>query len=857
MKKLYVLFFLSILLVPTQLWSQQVMPMPGIGSTYTGAVRGFWFVAPVSFKIVGLRVPVGSTNNGNQCFQIVKINDPMPIAFGSQSSNFDTYLYTNSAPYGQIYDCNVLINAGDTIGIFGATVNGSNNSNAYGTGSFNSSILGYTVSIQRFGYQSSIVSNQAPLIWGVGYQGSGSISRIEVYYTPAEVSEYPYCEGFENGDGSWSDGGILNSWELGEPDNTFISAAGEEDNAWVTDLDGDYNNDEFSYVNSPEFDLSPLEDPVVRFQGIFDIETTDDGATMQVSTDSGATWSTLGSSSSPSPWFNSSSISSFNALNSSHGWTGTNSGWTYYKHSLSAYQGDTSLFFRYVLSADGAATQEGYGFDDILVAESNDIALTTLTYQDSACGSSADDITAVICNTSVDPKTGFDIVLDTNGTSVTTTYSDTLPVCGCDTINLLTFNTSQGGTWTLDAYVDNTGDVNSANDSISGVMTMYGIPGGSVSGGGNFCEGDIATLTFNFTGFGPWNVQYTNGTSPTYVSGVSSPFTAPITQSGTYTISYLQDSTGCPTDSGSVSGAATFVFNPAPVVDLGPDSTVCGDYVLDAGSGFALYDWSTGATGQMITVTTPGIYSVTVTNSNGCEGSDEVDLEVNPNPIVGMGDTVLCDGATFLFNAGGGYQSYLWHDGSTGQVFQVSGVTTVSVTVTDFNDCEGVGTASITAVVPNPEPNVTGGSGLAPVTMKAPAGFSGYLWNTGATTQTIDVYISGTYTCTVTDNSGCDGEDDAKAKIWPTNVEEIVAEDGLAVYPNPASESIFLQLDKSKETPLKINMMDMNGKRVMTLTPNGSHIQELSIPDNLSNGQYIIRVGLRNEWLDVPVTIQR
>jgi hypothetical protein len=52
-------------------------------------------------------------------------------------------------------------------------------------------------------------------------------------------------------------------------------------------------------------------------------------------------------------------------------------------------------------------------------------------------------------------------------------------------------------------------------------------------------------------------------------------------------------------------------------------------------------------------------------------------------------------------------------------------------------------------------------------------------------------------------------------------------------------------------------MMDMNGKRVMTLTPNGSHIQELSIPDNLSNGQYIIRVGLRNEWLDVPVTIQR
>lgn len=63
---------------------------------------------------------------------------------------------------------------------------------------------------------------------------------------------------------------------------------------------------------------------------------------------------------------------------------------------------------------------------------------------------------------------------------------------------------------------------------------------------------------------------------------------------------------------------------PAPVeINLGDESDFClGDsIILTPGEGFANYTWSLpDSTGSQITVKTPGIYSVTVTDINGCEG---------------------------------------------------------------------------------------------------------------------------------------------------------------------------------------------------------------------------------------------
>jgi hypothetical protein len=70
---------------------------------------------------------------------------------------------------------------------------------------------------------------------------------------------------------------------------------------------------------------------------------------------------------------------------------------------------------------------------------------------------------------------------------------------------------------------------------------------------------------------------------------------------------------------------------PPPNVNLGPDVFMCNgqSVTLDAGNPGATYDWSTGATTQTITVSTTGIYWVTVTDANG-SGYDEVVVYVYP-----------------------------------------------------------------------------------------------------------------------------------------------------------------------------------------------------------------------------------
>jgi len=63
---------------------------------------------------------------------------------------------------------------------------------------------------------------------------------------------------------------------------------------------------------------------------------------------------------------------------------------------------------------------------------------------------------------------------------------------------------------------------------------------------------------------------------------------------------------------------------------LGNDTIIpAGDTLnLSPGSGFATYQWNTGATTPLIRVSETGLYSVTVTDNNGNQGSDEINVSV-------------------------------------------------------------------------------------------------------------------------------------------------------------------------------------------------------------------------------------
>ncbi len=78
------------------------------------------------------------------------------------------------------------------------------------------------------------------------------------------------------------------------------------------------------------------------------------------------------------------------------------------------------------------------------------------------------------------------------------------------------------------------------------------------------------------------------------------------------------------------------------------------------------YVWSTGATTAIFPAITSGLYTLTVTNANGCIVTDTMQIFIGlPTPTFASVDT-LCTGETISLSASSGY-SYLWTNGQTSQ----------------------------------------------------------------------------------------------------------------------------------------------------------------------------------------------
>jgi gliding motility-associated-like protein len=115
-------------------------------------------------------------------------------------------------------------------------------------------------------------------------------------------------------------------------------------------------------------------------------------------------------------------------------------------------------------------------------------------------------------------------------------------------------------------------------------------------------------------------------------------------------------------------------FTALPVVDLGPDSTICaGDFIrLEVNHTNATFLWQSGWTDSLLTTTFPGQYWLAVTQNN-CSSSDTMNVFLDALPIVDFGnDTTVCDGGLIHLDASNSNGQYLWQDGSVDSAFNVS-----------------------------------------------------------------------------------------------------------------------------------------------------------------------------------------
>lgn len=326
-----------------------------------------------------------------------------------------------------------------------------------------------------------------------------------------------------------------------------------------------------------------------------------------------------------------------------------------------------------------------------------------------------------------------------------------------------TLTVNQTGTYIV--TVSNGGCVKS--DTINLTFNPLPLPV-TIQGSPNQCQGDTVILELQGTQTG---VLY-SWTGPNGFQQITNqvliPAITPLS-AGNYTVT--PQWAGC---AGIPTSINVSVF-PYPIVQLGLDIVACEgtSFTLDptpASAGLSFL-WNTGSTDSNLVVSQTGTYWVRVQNAFNCVSRDSIEVTFVPQPlpVVFFGPSVFCQGsdATFGVQNSAGI-SYNW-SGPNG--FSFSGPTVsisfISATnggyykVVPVSGGTCIGQADSILIQVRPAPTISLGPdtsfcGLASYTLRA-GNISGlsYLWNTGATGDTLAVSASGTYSVTASYNGQC------------------------------------------------------------------------------------------------------
>ncbi|MFN8429048.1 MAG: hypothetical protein U0V04_03640 [Spirosomataceae bacterium] len=346
-------------------------------------------------------------------------------------------------------------------------------------------------------------------------------------------------------------------------------------------------------------------------------------------------------------------------------------------------------------------------------------------------------------------------------------------------------STSAGGTYSL-TVTNNQGCSGSATTEVTinqGAVT-------NINSNSPVCAGQ--TLNFNSTdGMNSYSWSGPNS----FVSSIKSPeiLMASSAASGIYSLT-VSNSYGC-----SASSTISVTVNALPVVEISVNSPYCvGDNLeLSTLSSYNSYSW-TGPNSfssslaapiiNNITASEGGVYSVSVTDINGCIGMGTASVTVNSLPVPGTGsNSPLCNGQTINLTSAAGMSHYSWTGPngfiSSDQNPEILNSTennegTYYLTVTS-QSCTA--TASLSVIINDlPEPIITAPASVCEggtISLSTISGMSTYSWTgpNGFTSTDVSPGIlnaaglnQGIYSVTVTNLSGCTASATASVTITVT-----------------------------------------------------------------------------------------
>ncbi len=297
--------------------------------------------------------------------------------------------------------------------------------------------------------------------------------------------------------------------------------------------------------------------------------------------------------------------------------------------------------------------------------------------------------------------------------------------------------------------------------------------GPTITAGGptSLCPGQSVPLTTSSAVSYSWS---TDGP----LTGINGASTQSISAGG-ITASYWVTVGGC----SSAPITVTVNPSPGPFVNAGNTGVCVGgtlNLTATASSGATSYLWNgpNGFTSALqnpsissVTSAAAGLYTTIAVSSAGCirsagVGTGQININIAPGPTINAGNNVtICSIESTQLNASGtNFSTVLWNpvlglsnSNIVNPIANPTTTTTYSITATRSNGCTASSSVTVT---------VNGATNIPTITPAGPVTFcsgqsavltasigTAYLWNTGATTQSLTVNTSGSYSVIV--DGGC------------------------------------------------------------------------------------------------------
>jgi hypothetical protein len=204
-----------------------------------------------------------------------------------------------------------------------------------------------------------------------------------------------------------------------------------------------------------------------------------------------------------------------------------------------------------------------------------------------------------------------------------------------------------------------------------------------ITGPSTICEGVTAQLCVTTKGVA---YLWSNGSTTSCID---------VVKQGTYAVT-ITNADGCTSTCSKMLRVA-----PVPKCEITGNLDICIGQTtqLCAPTYAGRYLWSNGSVNQCITVRKAGIYSVTITNSNGCKSTCSVTVTISSPPECRVtGTFIINQGQSTRLCAPTGTANYLWSTGSTEQCIEVRKAGWYCVTLTSSIGCVSACSKTVTMV---------------------------------------------------------------------------------------------------------------------------------------------------------------